>query len=224
MQKNCKLKIISFRKNNQNANVFFLNKIKNKKKYLINLLINNKKKSFVISKELSNYIENILATISVLINYFEIEKLNTSLFLGFKIPKSRGSIINYKKGSKKLIIVDESYNSNPLSFKFALERFDSFYKNKKYLLIGNMLELGKYSKKLHLKIAKYINKSKISKVYVYGKLTKHTFNKLKPQMRGKILNNSMDILNLINKELPNNSCLMVKGSNSTGLNKIIRNI
>ena len=43
-------------------------------------------------------------------------------------------------------------------------------------------------------------------------------------MRGKILNNSMDILNLINKELPNNSCLMVKGSNSTGLNKIIRNI
>ena len=75
-----------------------------------------------------------------------------------------------------------------------------------------MLELGKYSKKLHLKIAKYINKSKISKVYVYGKLTKHTFNKLKPQMRGKILNNSMDILNLINKELPNNSCLMVKGS------------
>ena len=222
--KNCKLKIISFSKNNQNANVFFLNKIKNKKKYLINLLINNKKKSFVISKELSNYIENILATISVLINYFEIEKLNTSLFLGFKIPKSRGSIINYKKGSKKLIIVDESYNSNPLSFKFALERFDSFYKNKKYLLIGNMLELGKYSKKLHLKIAKYINKSKISKVYVYGKLTKHTFNKLKPQMRGKILNNSMDILNLINKELPNNSCLMVKGSNSTGLNKIIRNI
>ena len=41
-------------------------------------------------------------------------------------------------------------------------------------------------------------------------------------MKGKILKNKMDILNLINKELPNNSFLMVKGSNSTGLNKIIR--
>ena len=34
----------------------------------------------------------------------------------------------------------------------------------------------------------------------------------------------MDIYNLINKDLPNNSYLMVKGSNSTGLNKIIQNL
>ena len=129
-------------------------------------------------------------------------------------------------GQKKLIIVDESYNSNPLSFKFALEKFDTTYRNnnKKFLLIGNMLELGKYSKKLHINIAKYINKSKVNKVFAYGDLTKHTFNKLKPQMRGKILSNNMDILNLINKDLPNNSFLMVKGSNSTGLYKIIQNL
>ena len=87
-----------------------------------------------------------------------------------------------------------------------------------------MLELGKFSKKLHIKIAKYINKSKINKIYAYGNLAKHTFNKLKPQIRGKILNNSMDIINLINKDLPNMSFLMVKGSNSTGLNKIIKNL
>ena len=87
-----------------------------------------------------------------------------------------------------------------------------------------MLELGKFSKNLHNEIAKYINKSKINKTYVFGKLTKHTFNKLKPQIRGKVLNNNMDILNLIKKELPNNSFLMVKGSNSTGLNNIIRNL
>ena len=53
-----------------------------------------------------------------------------------------------------------------------------------------MLELGKYSKKLHIKIAKYINRSKINKTYVYGNLIKHTFNKLKPQIRGKILLNN----------------------------------
>ena len=75
-----------------------------------------------------------------------------------------------------------------------------------------------------LKIAKYINKSKVKKVYTFGKLTKHTFNKLKPQIRGKMLNNNKEILNLINKDLPNNSFLMVKGSNSTGLNKIIQNL
>ena len=88
-----------------------------------------------------------------------------------------------------------------------------------------MLELGAYSKKLHIEIAKYINNSKVNKTYVYGRHTKHTFNKLKPQIKGRILTNTiMDIYNLINKDLPNNSLLMVKGSNSTGLNKIIQKL
>ena len=173
-----------------------------------------------------DYKENILACICIIVNYFEINYLKKNLFLGFKIPRSRGSIINYKKGSRKITIIDESYNSNPMSFKFALERFDKSYKDskKKFILIGNMLELGKFSKKLHIKIAKYINKSNINKTHVYGNYTKHTFNKLKPQMRGKILNNKLEILNLIKKQLPNNSFLMIKGSNSTGLNKIIKNL
>ena len=40
----------------------------------------------------------------------------------------------------------------------------------------------------------------------------------------KVLNNIMEVSKLINKDLPNNSYLMVKGSNSTGLNKIIQNL
>ena len=53
------------------------------------------------------------------------------LFLNFKISESRGTIIRYKNGKKNLTIIDESYNSNPLSFKFALERFDKNYKDSK---------------------------------------------------------------------------------------------
>ena len=221
-----KIKILCFSKTNKNADVLFLNQKKNKQNYNFYFKIKNKKKSFIIPKSLSNYKENILASLSIIINYFEIENLSKNLFLGFNIPKSRGSVFHYKKRFKELTIIDESYNSNPLSFKFALERFDSTYKEKKkkFLLLGNMLELGKYTKKLHFKIADYVNKSNVGKVYVYGNLIKHTFNKLKPQIRGRILNNNIDILNLINNDLPNKSFLMIKGSNSTGLNKIINNL
>ena len=221
-----KLKIITFSKTNNNADIYILNRKKFKKKYLLNLRIKGQKKSFKISKSLIDYTENILASLGIIINYFDVKEINENLFSGFVIPKSRGSTIDYKKGSKKLTIIDESYNSNPLSFKFALQRFDNFYKAKsnKFLLVGNMHELGKYSKNLHILISNYINNSKISKTYVYGNLVKHTFNKLKPQIRGKILRNKMEILNLINKELPNKSLLMVKGSNSTGLNDIINNL
>ncbi len=224
--KNKKLKIISFSKKSKEANVAFLSQKKYKDKYQLNFKINNLIKSFIIAKELLNYKENILASLSIITNYFEVDKINKNLFKNFVIPKSRGSLIKYNKGSRKLTIIDESYNSNPLSFKFALDKFDTIYEksNKKYILVGNMLELGKYSKNLHILIGKYINQSNINKAYFYGKLAKHTFNKLKPQMRGRMLRNNMDILNLINKELPNNSFLMVKGSNSTGLNKIIQKL
>ena len=220
------LKVLTFSKKKSIADVTFISKVKHKNNFLFKLKLKGIIKTFLIPNELSSYKENILASLSIIINFFETKKLSKDLFLGFCVPKSRGSIINYKRKSRKIVIIDESYNSNPLSFKFALERFNSINskKNKKFLLIGNMLELGKYSKKLHIKIAEYVNNSKVNKTYVYGNYTKHTFNKLKPQIRGKILNNNMDIYNLINKDLPNNSFLMVKGSNSTGLNKIIQKI
>jgi len=220
------LKYFTFSKNNHEADITLLNESKYKNMIIFKIKIKGIVKSFLIPVELSNYKENILACLSIIINYFEVEKLKKNLFLDFRIPKSRGSLINYKKNSKKLIIVDESYNSNPLSVKFALKRFNSINvaTPKKFLLIGNMLELGKHSKKLHIKIAKYINEAKVNKTYVFGKYTEHTFNKLKPQIKGRILKNHMDIYNLINKDLPNNSVLMVKGSNSTGLNKIIQKL
>ena len=83
-----------------------------------------------------------------------------------------------------------------------------------------MLELGKFTKKLHKHAAKHINKSKISKVFVYGKYIHETFNKIKPQKKGTILRNKNEILNLIKNVLRNNDYLMVKGSNATGLNNI----
>jgi len=226
LSKNQGLKIITFSKVNKKADIIFQSQRKFKKNFIINVKIKGIIKSFLVSKYLSSYIDNILASISILSVYFDIKKLNRNLFSGFYIPKSRGTLINFKKGKKKLTIIDESYNSNPLSLKFALERYDALYKknDKKFLLIGDMRELGKYSKRLHIKIAKYINKAKINKIYAYGEQTKHTFNKLKPQIRGKILKNKMDICNLINNDLPNNSFLMVKGSNSTGLNKIIKSL
>ena len=223
---NCGINKLTFSKKNQSADITFLSQKKFKNNYLFKIKIKGIIKKFIISKELSNYKENILASLSIISNSFNFEKLKKNLFVGFRIPKSRGSFIDYTKGSKKLTVLDESYNSNPLSLKFALERLNTINikKNKKFLLIGDMLELGKYSKKLHIEIAKYINNSQISKTYVFGDHIKHTFNKLRPQIKGRILTNTMEILNLINKDLPNNSLLMVKGSNSTGLNKIIQKL
>ena len=74
------------------------------------------------------------------------------------------------------------------------------------------------------KLLNFINHTKIDKVYVYGKDVIETFNKIKPQKRGKILNSKEDILNFMIKDINNGEYLMIKGSNSTGLNRISQNL
>ena len=50
---------------------------------------------------------------------------------------------------------------------------------KKHFLMGDMLELGKHSKRLHEKFSNIINKSKIDKIHIYGKDVKETFKGIK---------------------------------------------
>ena len=220
-----KLKIISFGIKNA-ANVKLI-KIK-KEKFNILLLINYNGKTlkFSIKKDLESYIHNILSSLSVISIYFNLENLNKSFFNDYKFPEGRGdlNLIDFRK--KKIYLIDESYNSNPLSLKFALNKLNDLNSKskRKIVLLGDMLELGKYSKILHKEVAKTINKTQIDKVYVYGRYIVETFNKIRPQKRGKILNSKKDILNFIKNDIKDSEYLMIKGSNSTGLNKISQSL
>ena len=98
-------------------------------------------------------------------------KLNEKIFLDFRSPAGRGDHSTIKIGNKKINLIDESYNSNPLSLKSALKNYDNIdtKKYRKYLLLGDMMELGAHSKKLHQSIVPLINKTNIDKVFVMGK-------------------------------------------------------
>ncbi len=123
-------------------------------------------------------------------------------------------------------MIDESYNSNPLSLKSAILNFDKIKSNKskKYLLLGDMLELGKHSKKLHQSIGKIINNTKIDKTFVKGNKVLFIFNSISKLKRGRILRNNSQIIDLIKNDINNNDYLMIKASNATGFNEMINNL
>ena len=216
------LKIISFSKK-KIADIQYIKCVKKKSYYSITVKIQNKIKKFLVNEENYLYIDNILAALAVISNFIDIENLNNKLFLNFTIPNGRGNKINLKIGTKNLKIIDESYNSNPLSLKFAVHKFNKIGINnkRKNILLGDMLELGKFSKNLHIKIAKFINKSNANKIYVYGKHIRHTFDKIKTHKKGKIFKNKNEIIDFIKNDLSNNDYLMIKGSNATGLNEVV---
>tara|TARA_B100000989_G_scaffold221220_1_gene168969 strand:- start:1401 stop:4262 length:2862 start_codon:yes stop_codon:yes gene_type:complete len=219
-----KLNVLSFGIKNKSSIVRLIKIKKIKRKYELFFDVNGLKVSFFSKNDFSSNISNILASLSLIYLYINIYTLKKDLFFNFKTPKGRGDISCIRVRNKKFFLVDETYNSNPLSLKMAIENYDKIKSktSKKYLVLGDMLELGKSSYKQHRLISKIINKSKINKVYVIGKYIKETFKGLKPHKKAKIFTNKFDIIKLIDNILNNGDYLMIKGSHSTGLNKLIK--
>ncbi len=223
---NYKINVISFGIKSKKANVKLLNIKKIKKVFRIKVKIKDKFKYFVISNNFQNNIYNLLGALSVISIYKNISKLNEKIFLDFRSPAGRGDRSLIKIGNKKINLIDESYNSNPLSLKSALRNYDNIdtKKYRKYLLLGDMMELGTNSKKLHRSIAPLINKTNIDKVFVMGKMVREIFNNIMKVKRGRILVNKLGIFELLKKDLNNNDYLMIKASNATGFNSIANNL
>jgi murE/murF fusion protein len=220
------IKVISFGIKNQKANIKLIDVKPIGKKFKVNISLNNKNRYFLTSDNFKNNIYNILSALAVISIYKDIFKLNKNIFLNFKIPGGRGDHSIIKIDNKKVNLIDQSYNSNPLSLKSAIKNYDKINskKSNKYLLIGDMLELGSHSKKLHQSIAPIINQTKIKKVFVKGKMASIIFKNISKAKRGRILFDKSEIIELIKKDLNNNDYLMMKASLATGFNKIVNDL
>ncbi len=219
-----KLKVLTFSVNKKsNVRLKYIKKEKNK--FKISIIINKKNKFFYVSSNFKNFINNLLATITIVSIFKNPIKLNKNTFYNMNFPKGRGDISKIRFKNKNINLVDESYNSNPLSLKSAIENFNLINtKNKKYMILGDMLELGKHSKNLHRKITPIINSTSINKVHILGNHIKETYRNISPSKKGFILKESSQIIDLIKNEINNNDYLMIKGSNSTGLNKFAKEL
>jgi len=216
------LKIISFGKDKK-SDVCLYNLVKNKFGYKLIIKIKEKFLKFEV-KNLNIY--NVLSSITLL----EVLNLNFDKILKYyktyQPSDGRGKIHSINRYNRNFKLIDESYNANPLSVKSAIQNFDSIKKDnfKKYLILGDMLELGKRSEILHKDMSKVINNSDIDKVFIKGEKTLETYKKIKKQKRGNIFQIEEDIDFTLNNIIANNDYLMIKGSNATGLNILSKKI
>ena len=130
-------------------------------------------------------INNILSSLAVLKELdIDISKIKDN-FKNFESSEGRGREHLINRYKKKFKLIDESYNANPLSAKVAINKISSIKKEKfkKYLILGDMLELGSRSKKYHEELFKVINNSDIDKVFIKGKETIFAYKHLKRKKR-----------------------------------------
>jgi len=220
-----KIKVLSFGVNKKSD--AYLIKNTNFKNYnLLHLKVLNNNIFLKVINTNPLIIQNILSSLLVLslLNLDLSKTKNLTNF--FNSVEGRGKLHIIKRYKKRFNFIDESYNANPSSVKNAIINFSKIKKNnsKKYLLLGDMLELGKKSDIYHKNLSYFINKSDIDKLFIYGKNAFKTYQKTYKAKQGNILQNINDFDDVFSNLISKNDYLMIKGSNATGLNTLSRKI
>ena len=143
----------------------------------------------------------------------------------FKLPFGRGNTIKLNIKGNSFLIIDDSYNSNPASLSAALRSLTKVNnKGKKIVVLGDMLELGKKSLVLHQSFKNQIETGQIKALFTIGQYMKELYKIIDNDLKKYHFDNLDSLTLKLKSIIEKDDMVLIKGSNSMNLNKIIKNI
>jgi len=184
----------------------------------------NRKIIFKINNDHLDKLDNII--ISFLIFIYNDLNLNIFFNLTKDVPllEGRGLKKNIIFNGKKINFIDESYNASPQSMKNCINYFNKLkinFDQKKFLILGDMKELGKNEIIFHEELISFILEKNFENVIICGKLLKLGLQKNKNK-NILCMNDLETILYYLKNELNKNDLILIKGSNSSLSNKLAK--
>ncbi len=127
------------------------------------------------------------------------------------------------KHIREATIIDDTYNSNPISLKASLEMFSQFNNSLvKTVVIGDMLELGENSKELHANMALDVDFTLFDNIYVVGQEMKSLHERLESMgIKSYHFNDYLEVKDSLVQYLKTNNALLFKASNGMKFAKLI---
>ena len=154
-----------------------------------------------------------------------LDDLNDSIknLSNWSAPSGRGAREKITlRGGGKIELVDESYNANPTSMAATLDVLGhSNCKGRKIAVIGDMGELGPTEVKLHSDLADLETVERIDVFHAVGPLMRSFYDALPADKRGVWVETSDELASDIIDRVHADDLVMVKGSNSMKLAKIV---
>lgn len=144
----------------------------------------------------------------------------------FELTANRTEWITGQAGER---ILSDVYNSNPTAVKAVLHSFDQIeleQGGRRIVVLGDMLELGNKSSKLHASLATVIDPQKIDEVYLYGKeiysLKEKLDHKMDPQrIHYFALGDQGSMIKQLQTVLKENDIILLKGSHGMHLENVL---
>ncbi|MGB2992028.1 MAG: UDP-N-acetylmuramoyl-tripeptide--D-alanyl-D-alanine ligase [Paenisporosarcina sp.] len=135
----------------------------------------------------------------------------------------RMEVIPAKNGS---LFINDAYNAAPTSMKAAITFIrETTIRPEKWLVLGDMLELGEDEQRYHEELADYITPQEFEGVCLYGPRMKWLYEKLQLLFADTQVawseNDYEPIRNILKSKTSSNSIILVKGSRGMALENVI---
>ncbi len=121
---------------------------------------------------------------------------------------------------KSVTLIDESYNANPASMQAAFAAA-ALRPGRKLALLGDMYELGADELELHRALAEPLVEAGFERVFMAGECMRLLMGALPQPMRAGWSSKPQALLTKLKGELREGDILLVKGSNASGVGKLV---
>ena len=158
---------------------------------------------------------NILAAFAAI----HVSELNIEEFIdglkGLQNPPQRLELKTWVKQSQ---VIDDTYNANPDSMMAAIDVLCKF-KGRKIAILGDMAELGRYRKKLHIAMGDYAKIHGVDCLLGYGELIRHAISAFGDN--AFFFDNKIELMDFLKKNLAGKENILIKGSRSMRMEEIL---
>lgn len=166
-----------------------------------------------------HFVSNALCAISVA-KVFDIpmEKVSEGI-LNFELTKRRMEIKQSKNGAT---VINDCYNANYDSMKAALDYLGKLPNKRKIAVLGDMLELGEYSKKLHEDVGEAVAANNIDILICVGEDAKNIAKKAEENGINNIFtyNSNQEAINKLQEIMQKEDAILLKASNALNFTQI----
>lgn len=184
----------------------------------------NDRAPFTLNLIGAHNVSNALTAIAVAYN-FGISYLDTKKAL------SKYSPVDMRLNARRagdVTVIDDAYNSNPLSMRYAIEALAGYPAKGRWVVSADMLELGQRGEEFHRVAGEAIAKSGFSGLITFGTLSRHTsLRALECGMdKNKIWHCSdrAKIADILKDSMEKGDAVLVKGSRAMKMEEVVEKL
>jgi len=168
--------------------------------------------------------EGIVRAVSVALKVLELLNLPSKELLKEMLPTFKGERGRMQPLlGKGYLVIDDSYNANPLSMESALKtlvKVEGY--SRRVAILGDMLELGRSEIEEHKKLGTLLELLPIDEIYLFGELTKYTCDKVKNKPCRWFVDKGRLLKVLKEREPKEGTVYLIKGSRGTKMEEVLQ--